>query len=433
MSDLHPSSQDVTCSTVWDTAGRIGIGRAVASRIRRTVRSARSLDVRSVLRRAGSGAALTHAVARLLPERGRDPADLPLTDYKAVNYWLGYRFGFVRRGLPGEILRRVVGGPPTYRHVAVTAVGLSRAAVLSVVPMALQAARRAPRGQPRVAAAGLLLLSPLTCSLLRHDVGRYDAVGVLVLALLAAARPVWRRLRLPVGVSLLAAAVGVAAATEEFLFAVVAPTAVAAATLLTGGRGLDLKRRVLLLGGVLAPGAAVAGASLLTPPPRAALLAARHDATRAGVGPADDVMGDSLTALDRGLVENLAFFRLFEPAAVVLSLGLWSGVYAATTTLLRRLIGAGTGVRYRWLVAVHAGIGAALCAVAADFRRWWGLALLGLVATVALLEPDQSTQPATPMAIMYAVVLTLAGLGLNDMRVYPGGRLRTNRALPSTL
>src|SRR5919112_116936 len=194
VSDLHPDC--VTCSVVGRTAGRITIGRAVACRIRRTVRSARSVDVRSVLRRAGSGAALTHAVARLLPERGRDPADLPLTDYKAANYWLGYRFGFVRRGLPGEILRRVVAGPPTYRHVAVTAVGLSRAAVLSVVPMALQAARRAPRGQPRVAAAGLLLLSPLTCSLLRHDVGRYDAVGVLVLALLAAARPVWRRLRL---------------------------------------------------------------------------------------------------------------------------------------------------------------------------------------------------------------------------------------------
>lgn len=406
-------------------------GSGAAGILVRTMRLAPRLRVAAALHRLRAGVArLARAVSRLLPPRGRDAATRPLTDYKAPNYWLDYRFGFVRRGLPGEVLRRVVKGPPRYRQVEATAVGLSRAAALSVVPMALQAARRAPRRLPRVVATALLVLSPLTCSLLLHDIGRYDAVGVLVLALLAGARSAWLRLPLPVGAVLLAAAVCLAAATEEFLLAVVAPAAMAAVTLLAAGRELCFERRLLLLGVVLGPGAVVAGASLLVPAPRAALLAARDEATRAGVGLAD-AMGDSLAALDRGLVENLAFFRLFEPTAVTLSLALWAGLYVITTAVLRRLLGAGRP--YRSLVAVHALVGAALCTVATDFRRWWGLALLGLVATVVLLEPAGLEEPVTLTAVAGAAVLALAGLGLREAKVYPSGRLRLDRSLPATL
>src|SRR5215212_7267644 len=72
-------------------------------------------------------------------------------------------------------------------------------------------------GLPRTVARGLIVLSPLTCSLLQHDVGRYDAVGVLVLAGLAGVGSALRRLPVPVpvGTVLLAAAVGVATASEE--------------------------------------------------------------------------------------------------------------------------------------------------------------------------------------------------------------------------
>jgi hypothetical protein len=385
-----------------------------------------------VLRRAREGVVnRARRVARWLGavRIGTTPA---LTDYKAPNYWLDYRCGFVRRGLPGELLRRMVGGTPTHRQVTVFAAGLSQAAALSVVPMAIQVSRRAPDRLHQVVAATLLVLSPLTSSLLLYDVGRYDAVGVLVLALLVAARSVWARLPLPVAAVLLAAGVGLATATEEFLFAVVAPAA-AAAVRSAGGPDLSPGRRLLLLCAVLAPGAAVAGVSLLVPAPRAALHAARDEATRAGVGP-PGVMGDALAALDRSLVENLAFFRLFEPTPIVQSLTLWSGLYLVTAMLLGRLLGPRRS--YHALAGVQGVVGAALCTVGADFRRWWGLALLGLVATIGLLEPDESvgSVDAVPTRVAVgAALLTLAGLRLRHITVYPWGPVRVDRALPVTL
>jgi hypothetical protein len=371
----------------------------------------------------------TGTAMALLPQRGRASPTLTLTDYKAPNYWLGYRFGFVRRGLPGALLARVVGGPPTYRQVEVAAATLSRAAALSVVPIAIQAGRHVPAGLPRTVATGLIVLSPLTCSLLQHDVGRYDAVGVLVLAGLTGVGSALRRLPVPMGTMLLAAAVGVATASEEFLLAVVAPAALAAATQLSGAQELSPGRRLLLSGAVLGPGAVVAAASMFVPPPPGALSTARDEATRAGVGPAG-AMGDALAALDRGLVENLAFFRLFEPAAVALALALWAGLYHVTTAVLADLMGSAGDGSYRIQAGLHAAIGAALSAVGADFRRWWGLAFLGLTATVAAREPEESETSAVPRAVARGAALAMAGLIVRNMRVHPGGQLRIDRALP---
>jgi hypothetical protein len=286
---------------------------------------------------------------------------------------------------------------------------------------------RAPAGLPRLLARGLLLLSPLTATLMLHDVGRYDAIGVVVLAALAAGRSLWPCLPLPVGVVLLAGAVLLAAASEEFLLAVVAPTAVAAAALLARGRELGGWGRLVVPGAVLVPGAVMAGASMVVPAPPAALQAARAEALRAGVLPAG-AMGDSLTALNRDVLQNVAFFRLFRPRAVVLSLGLWAGTYAGTTALLGRLLGAGAG--YRSLVAVHAAIGAALSAVGVDFRRWFGLALMGVLSTVALLDPPLAAQPVGAGTIAATVLLTVAGLVPRDLPVHPWGPVRTDRLLP---
>ncbi|HVL85373.1 MAG TPA: hypothetical protein VM367_13950, partial [Pseudonocardia sp.] len=277
-----------------------------------------------------------------------------------------------------------MGGSPSYRQAQCAAAGLSRAAALSVVPVAVAAGRLARRRIPRAVATALLVLSPLSCPLLLHDIGRYDAVGVLVLALLAGARRVWARLPLPVGAALLAAAVAAATASEEFLLAVVAPAAAAAVARLAGGRVPGAGRRLLLLGAVLAPGAVVAALSLLVPVPPEALLTAREAASRAGVGPAGP-MGDALAALDRGLIENLTFFRLFAPADIALAAVLWAGLYLLTTSALAGLLGGGPV--FDRVVVQHAVVAAGLSVVAADFRRWWGLALLGAVSTVVLLEP----------------------------------------------
>ena len=304
---------------------------------------------------------LSRVVAELLPPAARGALERPVTDYKAPGYWLDYRSGFVRRGLPGEVLRRVAGGSPTYRQMERTAVVLARASALSVVPMAAEAALRAPGGPPRAVTAGLILSSPLTCSLLLHDVGRYDAIGVLVLALLSTGRAAWLRLPLPVSTALLAGAVAGAVASEEFLLAVLTPAAIAAVGRLAHEHRASQAARRWLLGGVLGPGALLAGASLLVPAPGDAIAAARAEAARAGVG-ARGAMGDSLSAVDRGFVENLAFFRLFRPTAVGSSFGLWAGLYSVTAGVLGELLGEGAGRRYRQAATAHALVATALSA-----------------------------------------------------------------------
>ncbi len=393
---------------------------------RLTSMAGRSAPARSV--RVGvTVGRFSRVVAELLPPAARGALERPVTDYKAPGYWLDYRSGFVRRGLPGEVLRRVAGGSPTYRQMERTAVVLARASALSVVPMAAEAALRAPGGPPRTVTAGLILSSPLTCSLLLHDVGRYDAIGVLVLALLSTGRAAWLRLPLPVSTALLAGAVAGAVASEEFLLAVLTPAAIAAVGRLAHEHRASQAARRWLLGGVLGPGALLAGASLLVPAPGDAIAAARAEAARAGVG-ARGAMGDSLSAVDRGFVENLAFFRLFRPTAVGSSFGLWAGLYSVTAGVLGELLGEAAGRRYRQAATAHALVATALSAAGADFRRWWGLALTGLVSTVVLLEPTGPPGPVSVAATAAAVALTVAGAAFRDLTVHPWGPLQVDRA-----
>lgn len=392
---------------------------------RRLLRSAVPLAGRVGRRAAVLGSRLRRVVVGLIPPGARGALPRPVSDYKAPNYWLHYGFGFVRRGLPGHLAGRVLGGPPTYRQVETAAVGMSRAAALSVVPLAVQVGRRAAGPLPTTVATALLLLSPLTCSLLLHDIGRYDAIGVLVLALLALSRAAWLRLPLPLTAVLLSAAFTVATASEEFLLAVVAPSAMTVAGLLGHRHGLSRGATAVLAAGVLAPGAAVSAASLLLPAPREALLAARAAASRAGVAPAG-AMGDSLAALDRGFVQNLGFFRMFEPRAVASAFLLWAGLYGGTTGVLGRLLGGGGA--YRSMVSAHAVVAALLSASGVDFRRWWGLALLGLMSSLVLLEAPLPGEPATPAAVAGAAALALIGLRARDLPTHPWGRLHVDRA-----
>src|SRR5690242_7206753 len=49
-----------------------------------------------------------------------------------TQYWVSYSDGFVRRGLPGEVLRRAFGGPPTAAEAYCTAALLAVLAVVSL-------------------------------------------------------------------------------------------------------------------------------------------------------------------------------------------------------------------------------------------------------------------------------------------------------------
>jgi hypothetical protein len=390
----------------------------------------------AAVRRSGASAALTARVGtrrataaaiRLARPAGDRAARRPVTDYNAPHYWLDYRAGFVRRGLPGAVLRSLLGRPPAYRDVTRAGVVLSGAAVASVVPLAVRASRLAPGRLPAVLATTALVLSPLTCTLLVQDTGRYDAVGVVGLGVIAAVPGAWSALPLPAGAAVLATTVAVATACEEFLLGVLAPVALGGAGLLARRHAVSPSGALLLAGAVLAPGVLVAAASR-------SLAAARAEAQAAGVHP-PGVMGDAVAAVERSLVENLTFFRLFEPRAVVGALVLWSGLYGLTAALLGRLLAPPPG--YGVLVAVFAAVGAVLSALGTDFRRWFGLALLGLVATLAL-DPKRlqaargpAASPPPLRAVGEAAALVAAGLAVRALPVYPWGRVREGVALPA--
>jgi hypothetical protein len=330
----------------------------------------------------------------------------PVSDYNAPHYWLDYGGGFVRRGLPGALLRARLGRPPTYDEVARAGLLLSRGAVVALVPVVVRACRpvRSPAG---AAAAGVVLVSPLTVSLLLRDAGRYDATGVLALAVVPAAKAA--RLPTPAAAVVVAGAATAATACEEFLLGVLAPPVV----VLLGWRRAAL---------ALAPAALVAAASLLVPVPEGGVTAAREEARQAGVTPAGP-MGDALGALERGLVQNLAFFRLFEPTAAAGSLALWAGLYAATAGLLGRLLTPPAG--YPVLVAAYGGVGAALSVLGTDFRRWWGLALTGLVASLAAdARPSGGGRRPGRAEAAAGVVLVAGGLAVRDLPVHPWGPVR---------
>jgi len=104
----------------------------------------------------------------------------------------------------------------------------------------------------------------------------------------------------------------------------------------------------------------------------------------------------------------------------------------AGSAVLADLLGSAGDGSYPVQAGLHAAIGAALCAVGADFRRWWGLAFLGLTATVAAREAEESETSAAPGAVARGAALAMAGLLFRNMRVYPGGQLRIDRVLPIT-
>jgi hypothetical protein len=359
-----------------------------------------------------------------------------VTAYKAPQYWLDYSSGFVRRGFPGHVLRRVTGGAPTLAQVNVTGSALSVAAALSLVPLACATASHSAHELEALLLLAVLLTSPLSVSLLLHDRGRFDTVGVLSLSALACGSSGW--LRLPTGISATAASalVAIGCASEEFLLGLLAPVALARGALLAEHRSCAPGAALLLNVGILAPGAAVTLASALLPPSPAAVEAARREARRQGVLP-DPHLGDALDAVARNVVENLAFFRLFAPSAVVRGLLLWSGFYFSTAALLGSLLTLNPRA-YLGAVAYYSTFAAGLSALGVDFRRWWGLGLLGLMATVAVNPPPLNTARRRArtrlrgrralLVSASATALAVAGLLARDVIVYPRTGLRSRAA-----
>jgi len=355
----------------------------------------------------------------------------PLTPYVAPQYWLDYDAGFVRRGLPGEVLRLLSGDrTPTYAAAKVFGVGLSLAAVLAMALLALLLARRVPHRWTALALAAAVVVGPLGLPLFARDLGRYDAVGVLVLVALAAVP--WLRLP-PVLVLLGAAALAaVAVASEEFLVVLVVPVALLAVW-------PTLRRHQVRRGWaavVVLPSVVVAGLSALLPAPPAVLRSALAAARAAGVPPSVPLVPgqtdhDAVSRLAYGFVENVrTYYSILTPAGVAGTTLIWAAVYLVLVGLVWHLVGRSIRERVFVLLTCGGALAALALSVAGiDFRRWWTLAAVAVLCAVLQLTSDRHrpSRRVGPVVVLALAALGATGIMLQGMPAYwtvPWWRLR---------
>jgi hypothetical protein len=352
----------------------------------------------------------------------------PLTPYVAPQYWLDYQGGFLRRALPGEVLRLLTPGPaPTYAAVKVVGVALSVAAVLAVGTLALLLARRAPDRWTGLAVAAVVLVGPLGLPLLARDLGRYDAVGVLVLVALTAVP--WSRLPVPVAVAAAAVLAAVAVASEEFLVILVVPVALVALW--------PLLRRQPHPGAwaavVALPPFVLAALSAVLPVPTASLRTAVATARAAGVPPSVPLVPgqsdhDAVSRLAYGFVDNVrTYYSILTPAGVAGTTVVWAAVYLVLLGLVWHLTGRRLQERAFVLLVVGGGLAALALSVAGiDFRRWWTLAAVAVLCLVHLLAPllprptprAAGDRQGDPVVVLALVALGTTGVMLADVPAY---------------
>src|SRR3954465_11877393 len=98
------------------------------------------------------------AVRGLVVRFGRHPV---VDDYTASQYWLTYRHGFVRRGLPGQLLGWLFGAP-AHTHMTGTAVVLCFLALAAAGVVVAGVCRRVEGRSQRLLLLAVLLWSPFT-------------------------------------------------------------------------------------------------------------------------------------------------------------------------------------------------------------------------------------------------------------------------------
>lgn len=324
----------------------------------------------------------------------------PLTPYVAPQYWLGYDGGFLRRALPGAVLQLLSGGhAPSYTAARTMGVALSVAAVAAVVLLAVLLARWAGDWWTATTLAAVVVAGPLGLPLLARDLGRYDAIGVLVLVALTAVP--WTRLPLPVVVLGSTTLTAVAVASQEFLVALVLPVALVAVWPALRGRATSR----LWAAVVALPSLVLAGLSAVLPAPPAVLSSALAAARAAGVPPSVPLVPgltdhDAVSRLAYGFVENVrTYYSILTPAGVVGSAVVWAAVYLVLVGSVWYLLGRSVRERGFVLVTACGGLAALALSVAGiDFRRWWSLAALAVLCLLLLRTgqtgPAQRTRRA---------------------------------------
>lgn len=296
--------------------------------------------------------------------------------YQASQFWLTYEHGFIRRGLPGQVLVLLTDGTPSAAEVTVAALTLLVLGIVALVVVVAAVLRCVPV-HLRPTTAALLVCSPFTFALVLQDLGRYDAVGLAALAVVVAVAWWWTPVPALFAMSL---ALLVAAAAQEVLAAFLAPLAVLAVRHLLPGRWGGAAAVTVL------PGVGLAVWGLIANPPTWALLEAvdRANAVRPDVLRTSPV--NAIAALSQDFGDSLAHLAAMDPYVMPL-LNL---VFGACCLVAAGLVWQAGGYREPWLF----GLLAAWCAVAAlalgvaaiDYKRWWAMAFVALVAAVPLLR-----------------------------------------------
>lgn len=307
--------------------------------------------------------------------------------YNASAYWVSYRDGFVRRGLPGAVLEGILGHPPGVMAASVVAALLVVLVLAALVVLTAAAVRATPDAQDRLVVAALVLASPFTFTLAVINRGRYDAVVVVcvaVIVLLASRRtlPLMRVL----GISL---AVVAGAGSLEISLAFLAPLALLAVLPL----GRTPVQRIGCGAIAVLPGLALAVVSLAVHPSVGMLITMMERESATGF-PLSRSEENSISALGQTTGDALAHTVGISPWTILFCALVLGGCYVLTASLLWARLG---HPRRYWalaLMSLYALAALGLSAVGDDYRRWWGFAFVAMVASLVLLRRGAVTIPA---------------------------------------
>jgi hypothetical protein len=181
---------------------------------------------------------------------------------------------------------------------------------------------------------------------------------------------------------------GLAAATtaaEELVFAFVAPVTVVAMARM----GLRGTRLTALATAALSPAAAVAVASVVFRPSSDTLRAAVVAAQRGHVEVSPSVP-NAITALVQTPSQGLQNLLVTSPLTVLVSHAMFGGCFLVALWFLWLTLGRWQGRTYWLVVGFFALLALSLSMFGTDYKRWWALAFIAVVATVGLLRSNAS-------------------------------------------
>jgi hypothetical protein len=323
--------------------------------------------------------------------------------WQASQYWVDYSDGFVRRGLPGQVLADVAGGPPSSALVTCAAVTLTTVAACAFVALAMTIYRTAESRSAAVAGAAVIAVSPFTFPLLAQDAGRYDTVVFAAAAIIALAG---MRLRNGPAVAItVSTAVLVAVATEEISVLFVVPLALACLR--------RVRSRPTTIAVAVLPGLVAAGASLLIRPRETGLTRAIQQAHSARPDIPLDGQMTAIVALRQTPTSVIDQMRALSPMAPVLLTAVFVAFFLGTVYLTWACLGKPRPLMFRYFLGAYAAGALALSIVGIDYRRWWAMAFAAAAWTVVVLRDTEGITGRTahrPPALFVVTMLVLSVL-----------------------